>query len=165
MTTPTTTAPAPTTPAAAPATSTGATVPRLRNGELRAMVARVLADHTGAGLTPRNIAHTLNRSSGAVGNACKVLADKGEAAVTSAAPLTYRATASTAAVAAATITPAPAGAPRARRAKKTAPAPATTTTAPTPAPTIATPAATAPSGAGSSAAPVTGPVMRPNGMA
>lgn len=162
MTTPTTTAPAPATPAAAPATSSGAPVPRLRNGELRAMVARVLADHTGTGLTPRAIAHTLNRSSGAVGNACKVLADKGDAAVTSTAPLTYQATASTAAVAAATITPAPPSAPRARRAKKTAPAPATTTAAPA---TTATAAAPASVGAGGSAAPVTGPVMRPNGMA
>ncbi|SDJ01698.1 AAA domain (dynein-related subfamily) [Actinokineospora alba] len=160
MTTPTTTAPAAiTTPAAAPtapATSSGPSVPRLRNGELRAMVARVLADHTGTGLTPRAIAHTLNRSSGAVGNACKVLADKGDAAVTSTAPLTYQATTSTAAVAAATITPAPAGAPRARRPKKTTPAPATTT---------ATATAPASVGAGDSAAPVTGPVMRPNGMA
>lgn len=157
------TTPALTTPVAAPTapvTSSGTPVPRLRNGELRAMVARVLADHKGTGLTPRAIAHTLNRSSGAVGNACKVLADKGDAAVTSTAPLTYRATASTAAVAAATITPAPAGAPRARRAKKTAPAPATTPATP------ATPAAApAPVGAGGSAAPVTGPVMRPNGMA
>ena len=47
-------------------------MPRLRNGELRAMVARVLTD-AGKDLTPRNIAHTLNRSSGAVGNALKAL--------------------------------------------------------------------------------------------
>ena len=62
MTTPTPpAAPAPT-PAAAPAApSSGGSVPRLRNGELRAMVARVLAD-AGKDLTPRNIACRLNPS-------------------------------------------------------------------------------------------------------
>jgi hypothetical protein len=142
-------------------------VPRLRNGELRAMVARVLADATGTDLTPRAIAHTLNRSSGAVGNALKVLTDRGEAEVTATTPLTYRATATTpltyratattASAAAPTAPPAPSGAPRTRRPKTT-----TTTPAATPDPSAAAPA---PSGASGSAAPVTGPVMRPNGMA
>jgi hypothetical protein len=155
MTTPT---PTTTPPATAPAASSGGSVPRLRNGELRAMVARVLAD-AGKDLTPRTIAHTLNRSSGAVGNALKVLADRGEAEVAATTPLAYRATATTANAAAPTATPAPApsGAPRPRRAKKTpAATPAPSATAPTSAP--------APSGTTSSA-PVTGPVMRPNGMA
>jgi nitric oxide reductase NorQ protein len=147
MTTPTPPAPASTTTA-----SSGGSVPRLRNGELRAMVARVLADAPGKDLTPGTIAHTLNRSSGAVGNALKVLTDRGEAMVATTTPLTYRATATTACAAAPTAPPAPSGTPGPRRPK--------TTTTPTP-----TAAAPAPSGARSSAAPVTGPVMRPNGMA
>ena len=153
------TTPTPTTTPSAPAAASGGSVPRLRNGELRAMVARVLAD-AGKDLTPRAIAHTLNRSSGAVGNALKVLADRGEAEVAATTPLTYSATATTASAAAPTATPAPApsGTPRARRPK--------TTTAATPDPSAAAPVTTpASSGASSSAAPVTGPVMRPNGMA
>lgn len=154
----------PTPPAAPPATAapTTPTAPagapkRLGNGELRAMVAKVLADNAGTELTPRAIAHTLNRSSGAVGNACKVLADRGEAEVASTSPLAYRATATTASAAAPAITPAP---PRTPRPKT----PKTPTGTPTAAPTT-TPA---PSGAGGPAAGaagvVTGPVKRPNGM-
>ncbi|WP_237048076.1 hypothetical protein [Lentzea guizhouensis] len=99
MTTPT--PPAAPTATAAPTTPTGpAGAPkRLGNGELRAMVAKVLADNAGGELTPRAIAATLNRSSGAVGNACKVLADRGEAEVASTSPLAYRATATTASAA------------------------------------------------------------------
>lgn len=153
MTTPTP-PPAPTTTAPA-APSSGGSVPRLRNGELRAMVARVLAD-AGTDLTPRTIAHTLNRSSGAVGNALKALADRGEAELAASTPLAYRATATTANAAAPTATPAPASStPRPRRPKK---APAATPD-PSAAPT------SAPSRAGGAGAPVTGPVMRPNGMA
>ncbi|MFS8104668.1 AAA family ATPase [Lentzea alba] len=150
----------PTPPAAppAPAPTTTPTAPagapkRLGNGELRAMVAKVLTDNAGTELTPRNIAHTLNRSSGAVGNACKVLADRGEAEVASTSPLAYRATATTASAAAPTITPAPPRPPRPKTPKPT-------TNAPTTAP--------APAGVGGSAAGsagvVTGPVKRPNGM-
>ncbi|MGX7829001.1 AAA family ATPase [Actinokineospora sp. 24-640] len=155
MTTPTPPATSAPASAAAPTTAASGSVSRLRAGELRAMVAKVLADNTGTDLTPRNIAHRLNRSSGAVGNACKVLADRGEAEIASTTPLTYRATATTASAAAPTITPAP---PRTPRPK-------------TPKPTTRTPtAATAPtkSGAGrstaGSAVVVTGPVKRPNGM-
>ncbi|MEV8444158.1 AAA family ATPase [Actinosynnema sp. NPDC051121] len=150
----TTTTP-PTAPPATTPTALAGAPKRLGNGELRAMVAKVLADNAGTGLTPRNIAHTLNRSSGAVGNACKVLADRGEAEVASTAPLTYRATATTASAAAPTITPAP---PRTPRPKLPKPA------------TSAPPAAPVParSGAGGSVAGaagvVTGPVKRPNGM-
>lgn len=150
MTTPT--PPPATATAAAPTASSGGSVSRLRNGELRAMVARVLAD-AGKDLTPGAIAHTLNRSSGAVGNACKVLADRGEAEVAATAPLAYRATATTASAAATTIAPAPAPSGP-RRPKKT---PATTPAQSTPTP--------ASSGVSGSAARVTGPVMRPNGMA
>ncbi|WP_424187640.1 AAA family ATPase [Actinokineospora sp. G85] len=147
MTTPT---PPPPTPPPAPA---GGASSRLRNGELRAMVAKILADNTGVKFTPSLIAHTLNRSSGAVGNACKVLVDQGAAEVASTAPLAYRATATTASVAAPTITPAPPRTPRPKTPKPTTGAP---TTAP------------APSGVGGSAVGsagmVTGPVKRPNGM-
>jgi nitric oxide reductase NorQ protein len=133
MTTPTS---PPTAPAATSTISAGATVRRLRNGELRAMVAKVLADNAGSHLTPGSIAQILNRSSGAVGNACKVLADRGQAEVASTAPLAYRATIATASAAAPTITPAPPRTGGTRRAGRTA----------------------------SSAGPVTGPVKRPNGM-
>ncbi|MFJ8813801.1 AAA family ATPase [Amycolatopsis thermoflava] len=144
-----TTPPAPTAvpaPAGTPTPATGAT-PRLRNGELRAMVARVLADNHGSPLTPRAIAAKLGgRSSGAVGNALKALADQGHAITVSAAPLSYRATATTETVAAASITPAPP--PAAARPKRTKASPARATTPPA---TAAAPA------------PVTGPVTRPNG--
>ncbi|MEV0675901.1 AAA family ATPase [Actinosynnema sp. NPDC050436] len=146
--TPTPPAPAPTSPAGTPK--------RLGSGELRAMVAKILADNAGTGLTPRTIAHTLNRSSGAVGNACKALADRGEAEVASRFPLAYRATATTASAAAPTITPAPPRTPRPKTPKPT-----------TSAPTAARATTPAPSGAGGSAAGagvVTGPVKRPNGM-
>ncbi|CAM4296015.1 AAA family ATPase [Kibdelosporangium persicum] len=134
---------------ATPTASTGGSVFRLRNGELRAMVARVLVDCGGTSQTPRNIAAALGgRSSGAVGNALKSLADRGEAEVASTAPLMYKATAKTESVAAAIITPAPSGTARPRRPKKTA-----ATTPP------------APSGVTGTAAVVTGLVTRPNGMA
>jgi len=153
MTTPTTPAPA---PATGPTTPAGGTATRLRNGELRAMVAKVLADDAANTHTPGGIAHTLNRSSGAVGNACKALTDRGEAELATTAPLAYRATATTAAAAASAITPAPPRAPRAPRRKPAATAPAAPPTTP------------APSGAGSATTrpvrKVTGPVKRPNGM-
>ncbi len=109
--------------------------------------------------TPRNIAAALDvRSSGAVGNALKLLAERGEAEVASTAPLMYRATAPTAFAAAPTITPVPSRTPRPKTPKPT------TASAPTTAATT-TPA---PSGAGGSAAGsagvVTGPVKRPNRM-
>ncbi|MGW5054816.1 AAA family ATPase [Actinokineospora sp. NPDC004072] len=148
MTTPTPTAPA---PAATPTAPAGGS--RLRNGELRAMVAKILADNTGTALTPRAIAHTLNRSSGAVGNACRALADRGEAEVASTTPVSYRATATTASAAAPTITPAP---PRAPRPKPSVP--------PSTAPTAAARPCGGGAKAGGSAAVVSGPVMRPNGM-
>ncbi|WP_439386798.1 AAA family ATPase [Amycolatopsis lexingtonensis] len=147
----------PTTPATAPATtSAGGTATRLRNGELRAMVAKILADDPANTHTPGGIAHTLNRSSGAVGNACKALTDRGEAELATAAPLAYRATATTPAAAAPAITPAPPRTPRAPHRKPPVTAPA------------APPATPAPSGTGSAttrpARRVTGPVKRPNGM-
>ncbi|MFD4636897.1 AAA family ATPase [Lentzea sp. NPDC058436] len=134
-----------TTPATTSTPTTG-TATRLRSGELRAMVARVLADDSGTGMTPRVVAAKLGgRSSGAVGNALKVLAECGAAEVVMTAPLTYRATATTAVVAATAITPAPTPA---RRTKS--PAPAAVPEPPTPKPAVT--------------AVVTGPVTRPNGL-
>ncbi|MGW5053964.1 AAA family ATPase [Actinokineospora sp. NPDC004072] len=133
-------------------TAPALTPSRLRNGELRAMVAKVLADNPGTALSPRTIAQTLTRSSGAVGNACKALAGRGEAEVVSTTPLTYRATSTTASAAAPAITPAPTRPPRPPRAKPCAPAPA-----------VAAPATGGTTTAGSARA-VTGPVQRPNGL-
>ncbi|WP_089926656.1 AAA family ATPase [Lentzea albida] len=134
-----------------PATPAPASATRLGNGQLRAMVARVLADEPATAMTPRAIAAKLGgRSSGAVGNALKVLTDCGAAEVSSTAPLAYRATETTAVVAATTITPAPAPTPRSRRKKSAAPE-----TGPEPAAPAAKPTASA---------MVTGPVMRPNGL-
>jgi nitric oxide reductase NorQ protein len=149
----TTTTPVPAT--AAPAGS----ISRLRNGELRAMVAKVLADNMGTDLTPRAIAHALNRSSGAVGNACKALADRGEAEVASTTPLAYRATATTTSAAASTITPGP---PRTPRPKS--PKPATTNTPTTTPATAPAPFSVGGTTTAGTAGVVTGPVKRPNGM-
>ena len=98
----TTTTPA---PATVPAVPAGGPASRLRNGELRAMVAKVLHDNTGTAMTPRAIAQILGRSSGAVGNACKTLALQRDAQVAATSPLTYGATATTASVAVSAITP------------------------------------------------------------
>ncbi|MFQ6226312.1 AAA family ATPase [Nocardia sp. NPDC002869] len=107
---------------ATPAPATGA---RLGNGELRRMVAGALVDAAGDELSPREIAKTLARSSGAVGNALEALTAAGHADRTSASPRRYCANANTASAA--------------------TPAPATTPTAPTPAPGgSATPAAPRP---------------------
>ncbi|WP_431969563.1 AAA family ATPase [Nocardia sp. bgisy134] len=116
-----------------PVTLSGA---RLGNGELRRMVAAELAANAGRELSPREIAKTLVRSSGAVGNALEALTAAGHADRTSASPRRYRANAATATAAtapAATAAPAPAvpaagtaanPAPRRRRAPKAATAPA-----------------------------------------
>ncbi|MFD8493902.1 AAA family ATPase [Amycolatopsis sp. NPDC059657] len=88
-----------TTPPTTQATGTpapGGASTRLRNGELRRQVAEVLATKAGMELTPRTIAATLDKSSGAVGNALAVLTGRGEAEQTSVAPLRYRATDTTA---------------------------------------------------------------------
>ncbi|MEU0511603.1 AAA family ATPase [Amycolatopsis sp. NPDC006125] len=87
-----------------PATS-GATT-RLRNGELRRMVAEHLAHNPTATVTPSTIAQALKRSSGAVGNALATLAARGEAEQVGTSPVTYRATGKTAdAAKTVTITP------------------------------------------------------------
>ena len=141
MTTPTpnTTNPTPT------ALATGGTG-RLRNGQLRTMVARVLADNPGDEFTPRGIAETLGRSSGAVGNALAALTGGGYAEQTSTKPLRYRATGTTGTAASGPVTvPPPPRRPSKPRPNKVKPTPP-------PAPAV------------SSATPVTGPVTRPNGQ-
>jgi nitric oxide reductase NorQ protein len=111
---------------------------RLGNGELRRQVAAWLDENPGPH-TPGTIAKALDRSAGAVGNALKTLADRGEAERESGKPARYQATPATRA-AAGGISTAP------------APRPAT----PRPAPAPAAPAGTSP-------APPASGVTRPNG--
>ncbi|QWF81025.1 AAA family ATPase [Amycolatopsis sp. CA-230715] len=132
-----------TTPATTPATGStpaapGAAPHRLRNGELRRMVAEQLAHDPAAALTPGAIATKLGRSSGAVGNAVATLESRGEAEKIGTNPVTYRATAKTA-DAAKTPTVAPRG-------------------------TTATPAPPKPAPPPAPAPLVTDPVRRPNGQ-
>ncbi|MFI5593676.1 AAA family ATPase [Amycolatopsis sp. NPDC051758] len=131
-----------TTPATTPATGSASAAPgaanRLRNGELRRMVAEQLTHDPAAALTAGTIASKLGgKSSGAVGNALATLEARGEAKKVGTNPLTYRATAKTA-DAARRATVIPRG-----TATTAAPAPATP-----PAPPVL----------------VTGPVRRPNGQ-
>jgi nitric oxide reductase NorQ protein len=114
---------------------------RLGNGELRRQVAAWLDENPGP-RTPGQIAKALDRSAGAVGNALKTLADRGEAEPVPGKPARYQATPATGA-AAGGISAAPA--PR--------PAPAAPAAAP------AAPAAPAPP----AAAPAPSGVTRPNG--
>ncbi|MCU1680212.1 MAG: putative regulatory protein [Amycolatopsis sp.] len=148
MTTPAT----PTTAPAAPGTTTAAPAGgRLPNGELRRRVAEVLAARAGTDMTPRTIAAELGgKSSGAIGNALAALTAGGYAEQTSAKPVRYRSTPTTADAAAAPVA-VPTGTPRRRprTTPRTTTPPATTTPTP-PAPTAAP--------------PVTGPVTRPNGQ-
>lgn len=150
MTTPPTPPPA---PAAPGMTSTAPAGRRLRNGELRRQVAGFLAGRAGREFTPGEVARGLPggpRSSGAVGNALTVLADRGEADQTSTKPLRYRATATTATVAASAPV-APSSSPRPARSPRTTATPSATTATPAPSGSVA-PAA------------VSGPVRRPNGQ-
>jgi nitric oxide reductase NorQ protein len=95
---------------------------RLGNGELRRQVAAWLDENPGPH-TPGTIAKALDRSAGAVGNALKTLADRGEAQLESGKPARYQATPATRAAAggiSTTPAPKPATPPR------PAPAPAAT---------------------------------------
>ncbi|MBN6034151.1 AAA family ATPase [Amycolatopsis sp. 195334CR] len=90
-----------TTPVTIPATGSTPAAPgaahRLRNGELRRMVAEQLAHDPTAALTPGTIAAKLGgKSSGAVGNALATLEARGEAKKVGVNPVTYRATDTTA---------------------------------------------------------------------
>jgi nitric oxide reductase NorQ protein len=129
-----------TTPATTPATGAAPAAPgaatRLRNGELRRMVAEQLASDPTAVLTPGAIARKLGHSSGAVGNALAKLDADGAAERVGVSPATYRAT------------------------PKTADAAKRATASPPIAPPLSTPTPSAPA-----EPPVaTGPVRRPNGQ-
>jgi DNA-binding transcriptional MocR family regulator len=63
--------------------------PRLRPGELRALVHAFLAERPGQELTPTKIGKELGRSAGAVGNALASMTDAGEVVQTSAKPRKY----------------------------------------------------------------------------
>ncbi len=103
---------------------------RLGNGELRRQVAAWLDENPGPH-TPGTIAKALDRSAGAVGNALKTLAGRGEAELESGKPARYQATPATKA-AAGGISTAPAPKPAAP--PKPAPAPAAAPSATSPAP-------------------------------
>jgi nitric oxide reductase NorQ protein len=97
---------------------------RLGNGELRRQVAAWLDENPGPH-TPGTIAKALDRSAGAVGNALKTLADRGEARLESGKPARYQATPGTRAAAGGiSSTPAPRPATPPRRAPPPAAAPA-----------------------------------------
>jgi nitric oxide reductase NorQ protein len=137
------TTPPPPPPASAPAPRTTPTG-RLGQGELRRQVGAYLDENPGPH-TPGTIAKALERSAGAVGNALKTLADRGEAELESGKPARYQATPATKAAAGGMST-APAPKPAAPPKPAPAPAPAAPATPASPA------AAPAPSG-----------VTRPNG--
>jgi len=119
-----------TTPATGSASAASGAANRLRNGELRRMVAEQLAHDPAAAHTPGAIARALGRSSGAVGNALAVLEALGQAAPVGTKPLSYRATDKTAdAAKAATIAPRTTT-PRATSTPSTPPAPAALVTKP-----------------------------------
>lgn len=143
MTTPTTT----TAPAAAPGTPTGR--PRLRNGELRRMVAQHLTDNPASSYTPGELARAMRRSSGAVGNALAALTHRGQADQVGTNPSRYTANTATATAAVAVAATGTSGA-------TTAPGSARTRR-PTPRKSAAA-ATTTGTGA------VSGPVARPNGQ-
>ena len=93
---------------------------RLGNGELRRQVAAWLDENPGP-QTPGTIAKALDRSAGAVGNALKTLADRGEAEPVPGKPARYQATPATKAAAGGMST---APAPKPATPPKPAPAPA-----------------------------------------
>ncbi|WP_222936636.1 AAA family ATPase [Streptomonospora sp. PA3] len=64
---------------------------RLGSGQLRSLVASFLADHPGYH-TPTEIARALDRSSGAIGNALRRLAEDGHARAAPGRPMRYEAT-------------------------------------------------------------------------
>jgi nitric oxide reductase NorQ protein len=103
---------------------------RLGNGELRRQVAAWLDEHPGPH-TPGTIAKALERSAGAVGNALKTLADRGEAEPQSGKPARYQATGATKAAAGGVST---APAPKPATSPRPAPAPAAASPATSPAP-------------------------------
>ncbi|MFD5320024.1 AAA family ATPase [Streptomyces sp. NPDC127098] len=79
-----------------PSTSPSA---KARPGELRAAVAKVLADDAAERFSVTELARLLGHSTGAIGNACETLTDRGEAERVGSTPRRYQATALTAAAA------------------------------------------------------------------
>ncbi|MEU4820306.1 AAA family ATPase [Actinomadura sp. NPDC023710] len=127
---------------------------RLGQGELRRKVAAILTDRPGEMFTPGEIARSLDRSAGAVGNALSVLADRGQAELAATGPRRYRATATTA------------DALKGGRTSAARTAHPTTATAPAPkAASAPTPRTAGASGTSAKVEkPVVGPVVRPNGQ-
>ncbi|KIA60831.1 AAA family ATPase [Nocardia vulneris] len=109
---------------------------RLGNGQLRQMVAGVLADNPGTAYTPREISNLIGHSSGAIGNALATLTAAGHAEQTSMTPRRYRATTQTVGAAAGT-TPTLAANPAPAAARSNAPAPAANRTRATGSPALA----------------------------
>jgi hypothetical protein len=132
-----------------PATVSTSATRRLRQGELRRLVAAHLAADPARAFTPGEIARALDRSAGAVGNALATLADHGHAEEVSNRPRRYRATATTAYAA----TPLSGGRARGTCAGKPAGRPSG-------------PAASAPVVSTKEPPPVDGrkPIVRPNGQ-
>ncbi|WP_242891119.1 AAA family ATPase [Actinomadura litoris] len=119
---------------------------RLGQGELRSRVAVVLTKYPVAEFTPGELARGLNRSAGAVANALRILADRGQAELVTERPRRYRATATT------------------REAINSGGAPGARTAPPTPVPASAnTPAPTSGTSSKGGGA-IRGPVVRPNGQ-
>ncbi|SHL81888.1 MoxR-like ATPase [Streptomyces yunnanensis] len=119
---------------------------KARPGELRARVAKILADHAGSQFSVTELAKMLGHSGGAVGNACDTLMSRGEAERVGSNPRMYRATSHTAAATQAATTNPPTANPMAPPPRPTTP------------PTNAAPQATAPPDGKSQ------PITRPNGQ-
>ncbi len=116
------------------------TAGKARPGELRTMIARVLAAEPQSRFTVTELSKRLGHSGGAVGNACETLVTRGAADRVCDKPRTYRATSATA-----QHTGAPPGPPG---------------TAPPPGPTNSSPPPPSPPPPASRP----GPVLRPNGQ-
>lgn len=127
----------PTTTPTSASTPTPTAPPKAGPGELRANVAKVLADNHGTHYTVGQLKKQLGNSGGAIGNACKVLVKRGEADLVSENPRRYTANANTASAASKAVITPPAPRP--------APTPASTPSTP--------PQALAPA-----------PITRPNGQ-
>ncbi len=117
---------------------------KARSGELRIMIAGVLAAEPEESFTVTELAKRLRHSGGAVGNACETLVSRGEADRVCDKPRTYQATSAT--TGAAPRTAAQPGPPR------SAPGPGQASAAPS-MPSVPQPPS------------IPGPVLRPNGQA
>ncbi|WBB48450.1 AAA family ATPase [Verrucosispora sp. WMMA2044] len=165
MTTPTAGTPTPGGSATSSGINAVSGLPRLRAGELQNQVLAVLA-HASSAMDVGDIAAVLvGRSSGAIGQACDRLTERGHADLLPGSPKRYRITAAGTAEHQANPTPIPSAQPQpARPASATAPA---TPTPPPPSATSATQPATTTHSTAAPAGPrkpTSGPVRRPNGQ-